>query len=388
MARWPDSPRDFSHRKDFPGTEGSALDVALSLLDGIQRIPAPIFGLLLFCVALLPTLPRWAVGLSLWLFFLSDWVMMAALRAAGRSYGPPQPPTLLLAVIRAVFALLPVHYSLPLQMIGTILVIYGFWFEPHRIQVARQTLTSPKLHAGPPLRVLHIGDLHLERLSIREQQLVRLVESLEPDLILFSGDFLNLSYVDDAEAMNDCRQVLARFQAPLGAFAVSGSPPVDKPAVVTRLLAGQSLRWLRNEKATVVHHGSAVDVVGVTCTHKPHVDGPHMRAALGAAGGGQTTSDRFTILLYHTPDLAPEAAEAGFDLMLSGHTHGGQVRLPLFGALLTGSLYGKRFESGRRQLGAMTLYVTRGLGMEGRGAPRVRFLCPPEITLWEITGTL
>jgi predicted MPP superfamily phosphohydrolase len=62
------------------------------------------------------------------------------------------------------------------------------------------------------------------------------------------------------------------------------------------------------------------------------------------------------------------------------------VRLPVFGALFTGSLYGKRFESGRRQVGTMTLYVTRGLGLEGKGAPRVRFLCPPEIILWEIGG--
>jgi hypothetical protein len=95
---------------------------------------------------------------------------------------------------------------------------------------------------------------------------------------------------------------------------------------------------------------------------------------------------RFTLLLYHSPDLAPEAAALGVDLMLSGHTHGGQVRLPWFGALYTSSLYGKRYEAGRYALGRGTLYVSRGIGMEGKGAPRVRFLCPPEIVLWEIEG--
>lgn len=93
------------------------------------------------------------------------------------------------------------------------------------------------------------------------------------------------------------------------------------------------------------------------------------------------------ILLYHSPDLAPEAAELGIDLQLSGHTHGGQVRLPFYGAVITGSLYGKALEVGRRQIGSLTLYVTRGLGMEGAGAPRVRFLCPPEIILWEMDGS-
>ena len=92
------------------------------------------------------------------------------------------------------------------------------------------------------------------------------------------------------------------------------------------------------------------------------------------------------ILLYHTPDLAPEASRLGIDLQLSGHTHGGQVRLPFYGALVTGSLYGKRFEAGRYQLERMVLYVSRGLGLEGAGAPRVRFLCPPEMILWEISA--
>ena len=62
------------------------------------------------------------------------------------------------------------------------------------------------------------------------------------------------------------------------------------------------------------------------------------------------------------------------------------MRLPIIGALYSGSLYGKRFEAGRRQVGGLTLYVTRGIGMEGKAAPRVRFLCSPEIILWEIEG--
>jgi predicted MPP superfamily phosphohydrolase len=72
--------------------------------------------------------------------------------------------------------------------------------------------------------------------------------------------------------------------------------------------------------------------------------------------------------------------------MLSGHTHGGQVRLPFYGALVTASLYGKAFEAGRITLGSMTLYVSRGLGLEGTAGPRVRFLCPPEVVLWQLEG--
>jgi hypothetical protein len=164
-------------------------------------------------------------------------------------------------------------------------------------------------------------------------------------------------------------------------YAVSGSPAVDLEDVLPGLLAGLPLRWLRDERATITVGDQLIDVIGLTCTHKPFVDGPRLLTVLTGS-----PEDRFRILVYHTPDLAPEAAEAGIDLQLAGHTHGGQVRLPFYGAVFAASLYGKAFESGRRHQHGLTLYVTRGIGMEGGGAPRVRFLCPPEIILWEIDG--
>ena len=107
---------------------------------------------------------------------------------------------------------------------------------------------------------------------------------------------------------------------------------------------------------------------------------------LSEALSGLKQAEGFNLLLYHSPDLAPNASRNGIDLQLSGHTHGGQVRLPVIGALYTGSLYGKRFEAGRYLVNGMTLYTSRGLGMEGAIAPRVRLLCRPEIILWEFFG--
>jgi predicted MPP superfamily phosphohydrolase len=91
-----------------------------------------------------------------------------------------------------------------------------------------------------------------------------------------------------------------------------------------------------------------------------------------------------SLLLYHTPDLIETADREEIDLYLAGHTHGGQVRLPFFGAIVTMSAYGKQYEMGLYQLNPTTLYVSRGVGMEGMGLPRVRFLCPPEIVLIEL----
>lgn len=381
---------DFTRHRYFPGTHGNPFDKVLRLMDLIEGLPAPVFAALLFGLALLPTRAQWPLALGLWAFMLGDWALLAALPRARKSFGPAKPPAVMLAVLRLIPALFPLPLALTAQTIGTLLVIYSFWIEPQRLGLTRQSLRSPKLKLNPPLRLLHLGDLHMERITDRDRRLIALVREIAPDVIVFSGDFLNLSYLRDPEAWEAARAILRELSAPLGVWTVTGSPAVDLEDVIPRLLDGLSnLRWLRDEKVTIQSEGQAIDIVGLACTHKPFVDGPRLSSILNADAEGLADFQglkHFTLLLYHTPDLAPEAAEAGIDLQLSGHTHGGQVRLPLFGALFTGSLYGKRFESGRRQVGAMTLYVTRGIGLEGKGAPRVRFLCPPEIILWEIGG--
>jgi hypothetical protein len=234
----PPLPRpDFSHRRHFPGTHGSPFDSVLRLARLIQRLPALVFAGLLFTLALLPTFGRWPLTLGLWTFSLGDWALLAALPRAGKSFGPAKPPTLLLSLLRAPFALLPWPWALAAQLAGTALVVYGFWIEPHRVRLTRQTLFSPKLNPNaPPLRLMHLGDLHVERLTDRERQVTALARETAPDLIVYSGDFLSLSNVYDPVAWEAVRAVLRQLSAPLGVYAVTGSPPVDEPEVVPKLL--------------------------------------------------------------------------------------------------------------------------------------------------------
>ena len=98
----------------------------------------------------------------------------------------------------------------------------------------------------------------------------------------------------------------------------------------------------------------------------------------------QVRPDDFSLLLYHKPDLAYAARDLGINLYLAGHTHGGQIRLPFYGAVITNSHYGKTFEMGLYHLDQTTLYVSRGLGLEGMSAPRARFLCPPEVVVVDL----
>ncbi len=374
-------PRDFSKRKTFPGNSGNEFDLAFKPIDAMQSLYAPLFALLLFALALLAARLDWLSAAILFAFFVGDWIAIALLPRYGKSFGPSKPPTFLLALLRAPFVFfVPFPWWILIELIGTALVLYSFWVEPHRISITHQKLQSPKLGFKKPLRVLHLADIHVERITTRERALLDTVQALAPDLILFSGDFLNLSYTKDALAQEHARSVLVELDAPLGVYAVSGSPAVDPPDVVEKLLEGMNIRWLRGERAVIEHEDKKIEIIGIECTHKPFIDGPRLLQSLNGTG-----RETFRIFLYHTPDLAPEASQAGMDLQLSGHTHGGQLRLPYFGALYAGSLYGKKFESGRIQIGEMTLYVSRGIGLEGGGAPRMRFNCAPEIILWELS---
>lgn len=379
-----DSIPDFSKRRNFPGTRDNEFDVILRRVDDVEKISHLLFVGLLFLLALLPTFGNWGWSGLLYGFFLGDWLLLSWLPLVGRSFGPAKPSTLILAILRTAFAFLPLPAAVILQVIGTLLVIHGFWIEPHRIQVTRQSLHSPKLAAGQaPIRILHLADLHVERITAREQQLNTLIRELKPDVILFSGDVINLSYVEDPLAWQAARSIMGAWQAPGGVYVVTGSPAVDLEHVFPRLVEGLPLRWLQDERVTVTVGAQLIDVIGLTCTHKPFLDAPRLEP-LAQAG----PQERFTILLYHTPDLAPNADGTGrIDLQLSGHTHGGQIRLPWVGAFFAASLYGKRFEAGRYVLKNMTLYVSRGIGLEGKAAPRVRFLTSPEIILWELSGS-
>ena len=374
------SRRDFSRHWAFSARARALAAAARHLVMLPEVVPAPLFALGLAGLAAAAGRGRWTWAAGVWLFMLCDWAMLAQLPRRGRSYGEPKSASLLLALPRAVCGLLPVPAALALEIAGSVLAAYALWIEPHRIGVTRETLRSAKLAPGAPIRVMHLGDLHVERTSVREQQIIDLVTVEQPDLIVCSGDLINYSYLEDRGAWADCRAVFERLTAPLGVFVVSGSQPCDHDASMVSILDGTPARWLRDERVTVEHRGQTFDLIGLSCTHRPFLERPRLQALL------PPRRDRFTLLLYHTPDLAPDAAELGIDWMLSGHTHGGQVRLPWFGALATSSLYGKAFEMGRYALGGLTLYVTRGIGLEGGGAPRVRFLCPPEVVVWTIDG--
>jgi len=333
-------------------------------------------------------------------FGLADWGLLAALPRLGLSYGGLMRgligiTAIRLAVLAVVIAILmAVSYAhsffgwslnperllkgglITLSLINLAIFaseIYGLTIEPFDLQTTQISLAGPQKQNGEPLRILHLTDTHVERITRREVDLIERVHTLKPDLILLTGDYVNLDYLDDPYALRDARQVLDQLHAPYGVYAVTGS--VDTPPVAQALFSGSSIRLLQDEVQPLRLGEQTIYLVGVSNINSKRDAQAFENLA------GQIPQDGYSILLYHTPDLIEVADRIGIDLYLAGHTHGGQVRLPFYGAIVTMSAFGKRFESGLYQLHSTTLYVSRGIGMEGMGLPRVRFLCPPEIVM-------
>ena len=336
-----------------------------------------------------------AVAGVLLAFFVADAALLRQLPRRRISFGPWQGQIAALALPRAGVALVLGLVGLGLgwtaalllvvaaQFVGTATLYRAALVEPRRLALSRLVVTTDRLPPGaPPIRILHIGDIHLERLGIREARLLEVADEAQPDLILLTGDYVNLSNNIDPETHQAVRRLLGQLHARYGVFAVLGTPPVDLPAVMPQVFAGLPARLLRDEAVVVtLSRGRQLTLLGLDCHHYIPGDTATLdRVLAGAADAGPR------VLLYHSPELMPAAVERGIDLYLCGHTHGGQVRLPLIGPLLTASQLGRRYVMGHYQEGRTHLYVTRGVGFEGLAAPRVRLFCPPEVGLVEVVS--
>jgi len=259
--------------------------------------------------------------------------------------------------------------------------VYAYVVEPLLVETTELALAFDDLDPTvSPVHVVHLADMHIERSSFREAQVVRIVNALHPDIILFSGDYLNLSNLSDPISAANFRQFVAQLEAPYGIYGVRGSvePALESMAW---LVGGTDIVWLEQEAVTVDVRGQLVTLVGVACSHRPKLDAVRLVQAMETV-----SADGFTLLLYHSPDLIHEAAEFQVDLYFGGHTHGGQICLPFYGAVVTNSIYGRQYASGLFEVGNTRMHISRGVGFEGGAMPRARFLCRPEIVSVALEG--
>ena len=284
--------------------------------------------------------------------------------------------------------MLPV--TLAILGIGVACVAWGILVERRWYRLARERVAILPATSGPErLTILHLSDLHFVR---GDGAKARFLASLPPaDVTVVTGDFLA-----EPEAVETAVEAVRAARGRVASWYVLGSNDYFAPKPLNyfayflprrkrrpgrrgrvndlqRLLAEDGWIDLTNSRRDVDLEGLPVELLGLD---DAHITGHDLRVAPRSA------PERFGVAVMHSPDSAPETAALGYDLMVAGHTHGGQVCLPVAGALVTNCTMPRRLVAGLMRMGPSVLHISPGLGTS-KYAP-FRFWCRPTATVLEL----
>ena len=222
----------------------------------------------------------------------------------------------------------------------------------------------------PPLfdgfAILHISDMHVDMNEVAMRHLAELVSDLRYDVCVLTGDFRGKTFGPFEATLDGVSRVREHLKQPV--YAVLGNH--DTILMVPGLEA-MGIRMLLNESEAILRDDQRIDIAGIDDAHFFRVDNIEKAAS-------QIPDGEFSILLSHTPEIYRQAAHAEFNLLLSGHTHGGQICLPGSIPITLDSVLPRRMAAGAWQYHNMIGYTSVGAGSS---VVAVRFNCPPEITL-------
>jgi hypothetical protein len=236
-----------------------------------------------------------------------------------------------------------------------------------RVELRRNIIASPRLpEAFDGFSILHLSDLHADMSGPAMDRLVELVGGLEYDICVLTGDYRGKTYGPFEPALAGVARVRARLEGPV--YGVLGNHDTIR---MLPSLEDMGIRMLLNESEAVSRDGQTIRLAGIDDAHFFRVDNIEKAAA-------DIPADEFAILLSHTPEIYRQAAHAGFDALLAGHTHGGQICLPGSIPITLDSTLPRAFGAGPWRYREMAGYTSVGAGSS---VVAVRLNCPPEITL-------
>lgn len=255
--------------------------------------------------------------------------------------------------------------------------VYASFVEPFRVQFEQTTVALKRERkVDDAIRIGVLADIQTSEVGPHQHQWIDRLMAASPDLIVIPGDLLQAGPGGYEEQAPKMRALLAKLHAPGGVFFVPGDCEWRDGG--REIIQGLPIVHLNNEIARTAVRGTQITLCGLELL----CWSPAARAAIDALEK-EAGNDDVRILLSHRPDAVFElSADSRVDLVISGHTHGGQVQFPLIGPLLTLSdVPNSVAAGGLHQVSGCSIYVSRGLGWEGGQAPRLRLLCPPEISL-------
>jgi len=271
-------------------------------------------------------------------------------------------------------SLRPRRWYLSPSIISGSLKLTGLYWRARknaeRIEIRRHPIPLPGLpSAFAGFTILQISDLHVDISPAAMRRLAELLPQLNYDLCVLTGDYRGKTYGPYEAAIAGMARLRDRIAAPV--YAVLGNH--DSIRMVPALEA-MGVRMLVNEAEPLLRDGQVLYLAGIDDAHYYRMDNIEKAAS-------QIPYGEFSILLSHTPEIYRQAAHADFDLLLSGHTHGGQICLPGAIPVTLDSVLPRRMGSGSWRYGRMVGYTSVGVGS---CILPVRINCPPEITLHEL----
>jgi len=228
-------------------------------------------------------------------------------------------------------------------------------------------------------RIIFASDFHVRRIGPYERRVLDTLGALHGDLLILGGDFPDHRKKSADAAMafvDEIGNLAPNFRD--GIVAVRGNH--DSPAMRKHLKHHGVIRYLSGRVAVVERGGATIALAGARRWPK-RKDRDRLGRSLRRLAASMPADAGLQILVAHWPDYFPAARNERFDLVLAGDTHGGQVRLPLIGAIIRKTPMPQRYAYGLAREGRTTLYTTSGVGTRGI---RLRFLCPPEIVALEL----
>ncbi|SEN32468.1 hypothetical protein SAMN05192533_111103 [Mesobacillus persicus] len=263
---------------------------------------------------------------------------------------------------------------------STVGYYYAHEIEPHRLEITNHSLISPSLpRVFNGLKIVQFSDTHIGFQYTLEQfqNLMVTINELEPDIIVFTGDLMDNP--TEFKETTKIVQSLKTLNSKLGKFAVYGNHDHGGYGsdIYRKIIQDSGFTLLVNDSNSIqLIDGSSIHIAGVDDSMLGQPD-------IGKALMGIQGENSYTILLSHAPDLADIAASYNIQLQLSGHSHGGQIQIPVYGPLVMPP-YAEKYPEGFYHLGEnnrLTLYVNRGLGTTRLP---FRFLSQPELTLFTL----
>lgn len=258
------------------------------------------------------------------------------------------------------------------------------FIEPNHPVLKRLEIRLRRLPAAfDGFTIAQLSDFHYdEHFSVVPiKKSIEIVNELKPDLVVLTGDFVTCPLFCDrreharqaaAELADPCAAILSQLRAPKGCVAVIGNHDWNtNPERVIAILKSHGIPTLRNTSMTVEREGAHFWLCGAD-------DAPDDGDVKDTLRG--IPSNECVVMLAHEPDSADLMVPYPVDFQLSGHSHGGQIRLPLIGAPYLPAL-ARKYPYGLYKVGSMILYTNAGLGTIG---PPMRWNCPPEITLFTL----